>query len=135
MQTWTRSIVALLALALLVGSQVSAQDKAKDKDAKDKKEAKDKDTKKDAKKDDKASAGTVEISEGKDGKFRFAVRNAEGKYLGGSGPVGFATEKDAVAAIEDLKKVLATAKVITKKGDAKDKDGKDAKDKPKDKDK
>lgn len=78
--------------------------------------------KKDAKKDDKASTGTIEISEGKDGKFRFSVRNAEGKYLGGSGPVGFATEKDAHAAIEDLKKVLATAKIVTKKSDTKDKD-------------
>jgi len=77
--------------------------------------------KKDAKKDDKAGAGTIEIAQGKDGKFRFAVHNAQGKYIGGSGAVGFATEKDAVAAIDELKKVLATAKVTTKKGDAKDK--------------
>jgi hypothetical protein len=76
--------------------------------------------KKDAKKDDKG-AGTVEISEGKDGKFRFSVRNADGKYIGGSGPVGFASDKDARAAIDELKHVLATAKITTKKGDAKDK--------------
>ncbi len=78
-------------------------------------------TKKDAKKDDKAGAGTIEISEGKDGKFRFGVRNAEGKYLGGSGPIGYATEKDARTADDELKQVLATAKITTKKGDGKDK--------------
>jgi len=78
------------------------------------------DVKKDAvKKDDKGAAGTIEISEGKDSKFRFSVRNAEGKYLGGSGPVGFATEKDARAAIDDLKKVLITAKITIKKDDTK----------------
>ena len=66
-------------------------------------------TKKEVKKDNKAGGGTVEIAEGKDGKFRFSVRNAEGKYLGGSGPVGFASQDDAKAAIDDLKKVLATA--------------------------
>jgi len=78
--------------------------------------------KKDAKKDDKGAAGTIEISEGKDGKFRFSIRNAEGKYLGGSGPVGFASEKDARTAIDDLKKVLATAKTTLKKEDAPKKD-------------
>jgi len=79
-------------------------------------------TKDAVKKDDKGTTGTVEISEGKDSKFRFSVRNAEGKYLGGSGPVGFATEKDARAAIDDLKKVLATAKITMKKTeDKKDK--------------
>ncbi len=78
--------------------------------------------KKDAAKTKKTGGGTIEISQGRDGKFRFAIRNADGKYLGGSGPIGFATEKDARAAIDALKKVLATAQVTMKKAAAKEKD-------------
>ncbi len=62
--------------------------------------------------------GTIEISESsKDGKFRFSIYDAERKYLGGSGPVGYATEKAVKEAVEDLKKVLATATVTTKKAE------------------
>ena len=42
-----------------------------------------KDTKKDTK-TAKAGAGTIKINEGKDGKFRFNVYDADGKYLAGS---------------------------------------------------
>lgn len=69
---------------------------------------KDKDTKKGV---TKSGAGTIEIGEGKDGKFRFFVRNADGKLLAMSGPGGFATAKDAEEAIDDLKEVVAKAKV------------------------
>jgi uncharacterized protein YegP (UPF0339 family) len=79
---------------------------------------KDKDTKKDTKKSKAGSAaGTIEISEGKDGKFRFTIRNAEGKFLALSG--AHASEKDAKAAVEELREVVADAKVTKK---AKDKD-------------
>ena len=69
-------------------------------------------------------AGTIELINSKDGKFRFGVRDADGKYLAGS-PVGHATEKEAREAVEELKKVLATATYVSKKSD----DSKDEKDK------
>ena len=62
----------------------------------------------------KPGKGTIELIEGRDGKFRFTVRDADGKYVGGSA-VGHATEKDARAAAETLKKVLATATYVSKK--------------------
>ncbi len=60
--------------------------------------------------------GTIELIESRDGKFRFSVRNAEGKYVGGSA-VGHATEKDAKEAAEELKKVIATATYVRKKSE------------------
>jgi hypothetical protein len=57
-------------------------------------------------------AGTIELIESKDGKFRFSIRDASGKYLGGSA-VGHATEKEARAAVEELKKVLVTATYVS----------------------
>ncbi len=99
-----------------VGGPAPAQDK--------------KDTKKDAKdaKDAKATkAGTVEVNEGKDGKYRFNVRDADGKLLAMSGLTGFATRDDAVKALENLKAVLPTAKVAEAKEAKKDDKAKDAK--------
>lgn len=66
-------------------------------------------------------AGVVEIGEGKDGKFRFSIRDEEGKLLAMSGPVGFATFKDAEAQVTRLKAILAKAKVVMKE-EPKDKD-------------
>jgi hypothetical protein len=76
----------------------------------------------------KTGKGTIELIESKDGKFRFSVRNADGKYLGGSA-VGHATESEAREAAEDLKKVIATATYVHKKTD--DKKGDVKKDKGK----
>ena len=73
--------------------------------------------KKDAKKD--TAAGTVIIAEGKDGKYRFQVRSADDKYLAGS--AAYKTEKEAHAAVEELKKVLAGAKITVEKPDPKGK--------------
>src|SRR5262249_26480376 len=56
----------------------------------------------------KGGKGTIELIESKDGKFRFSVRDADGKYVGGSA-VGHATEKEAREAAEELKRVIATA--------------------------
>src|SRR5262245_7864931 len=69
--------------------------------------------KKDKDKDTKAKPGApvIVITEGKDGKFRFVVRNAEGKLLAMSGPTGFATEKEAMSAIQELKEVIGRAKI------------------------
>jgi hypothetical protein len=75
-----------------------------------------------------AKAGTIELIKSKDGKYRFSIRDADGKYLGGSA-VGHETEKDAKEAVEELKKVLPTATYVSKSTeDAKDsKDAKDTK--------
>jgi hypothetical protein len=66
----------------------------------------------------KGAKGTIELIESKDGKFRFTVRDAEGKYLGGSS-VGHTTEKEAKEAAEELKKVIATATYVHKKSGSK----------------
>ena len=75
----------------------------------------------------KGAKGTIELIESKDGKYRFSVRDADGKYVGGSA-VGHATEKEAREAAEELKKVLATATYVSKKSE----DSKKGKDKDKD---
>lgn len=96
----------LLVATLIVASGVSpdavvAQAKKDDKAAK-----------KEAKKDSKA--GVIEIAKGKDDKFRFFVRDGEGKLLAMSGPGGFATPKEAQEAIDDLKEVVAKVSVKEK---------------------
>ena len=63
------------------------------------------------KKADATPAATIEIKEGKDGKFRFTIRDADGKLLAMSSPSGFATSDDAAEAIATLKAAIAKAKV------------------------
>src|SRR4051794_12288783 len=92
-------VLAALILALgvrpetVVAQAAKKDDKAAKKDDKTAKEKKD------------AKAGIIEITKGKDDKFRFFVRDVEGKLLAMSGPGGFATPKDAEAAIDQLKDV------------------------------
>jgi len=74
-----------------------------------------------AKKKATAKAGTIELIESKDGKYRFSVRDADGKYVGGSA-VGHATEKEAREAAEELKSVLETAVYVSKKSEDADKE-------------
>jgi hypothetical protein len=64
----------------------------------------------------KSPTGTIELIKSKDGKYRFSVRNAEGKYVGGSA-VGHATEKEAKDAAEELKSIIATATYVSKESD------------------
>ena len=61
-----------------------------------------------------ARAGVIEVAKGKDDKYRFFVRDGDGKLLAMSGPGGFATAKDAEAAIDHLKAVVESAKVNVK---------------------
>jgi hypothetical protein len=61
----------------------------------------------------KPAKGTIELIKSRDGKYRFNVRDAEGKYLGGS-TVAHATEKEAKEAAEELKSVMATATYVSK---------------------
>lgn len=82
------------------------------------------------KKGGKAPAGgSITISAGKDGKFRFQIRSGEDKYICGSG--AYATAKDAEAGLEELKKVLATAKPTVEKGAEKEMDDEEKKKKDK----
>src|SRR5262249_3714625 len=64
----------------------------------------------------KGGKGTIELIESKDGKFRFSVRDADNKYVGGSAG-GHATEKEAKEAAEELKRVIATATYVRKKAE------------------
>lgn len=80
-----------------------------------------KDAKKDAPKTT-AKAGVIEVNQGKDDKFRFVIRDADGKLLAMSGPTGFATREDAIKALETLKEALPTARIAApKKEEKKDK--------------
>ena len=81
-----------------------AQAKKEDKAGKDAKAGK-------AKKETADKAGVIEVTKGKDDKYRFFVRDADGKLLAMSGPGGFATVKDAEEAIAQLKETVAKAKV------------------------
>jgi uncharacterized protein YegP (UPF0339 family) len=70
--------------------------------------------KKDTKKDTKAGkAATIEINQGKDDKYRFTIRDAEGKLLAMSGPTGWEKREDAVKAVEALKEALPKAVVTS----------------------
>jgi hypothetical protein len=71
-----------------------------------------------------ASGGVVEIVESKDGKYRFTVRDADGKYVAGS-LVGHATEAEAKAVVEELKTLLTTAKFVSKKAEPSKEKGKE----------
>jgi hypothetical protein len=77
--------------------------------------------------------GTIEVNESaKDGKFRLAIRNADGKYLVGS--LGFATEKEALKALDELKLVVVKGSIVKqKKGEEDEKDKKTTKKDKKDK--
>ena len=98
--------VVLLSAGILVTStatntSVSAQDKKKDKDSK----VKDKGT---------VHTGHIEIHKSaKNDKYYFGVRDADGKYLGGS-TTPYASEKEAREAIETFRKIVAGAKVSMK---------------------
>jgi Ethanolamine utilization protein EutJ (predicted chaperonin) len=97
--------VVLLSAGMLIASTAtnptaSAQGTKKDKD-------------KAGKVDPKGGTGHIVIGKGKDGKYRFTVRNHEDKFLALSAP--HATEKEVHEAIEAFRKIVANAKVTTKK--------------------
>ena len=96
---------ALIALTVAAGPSVNAQEKKE----------KDKETPKKTTQPTKAAPGFIEINEGKDGKFRFFVRDGEGKLLAMSGPAAYATKEDAQKGLDALKAILPTAKVTAGK--------------------
>ncbi|OWK47062.1 hypothetical protein [Fimbriiglobus ruber] len=119
-----RSLVLMLAMAGVTTTVISIADAQTTKDAKkddtkdDSKETKTT-KKKDTKKDTKTTGGTIEIKEGKDGKYRIGIRDGDGKYLAGS-LTGHSTKEEAAKAAENLKEVIATAKIVYPKKDDKD---------------
>jgi len=60
-----------------------------------------------------AKPGVIEVNEGKDGKFRFTVRDSEEKFLAQSG--AFEKREDAIKGIETLKEALAKATIAPAK--------------------
>jgi uncharacterized protein YegP (UPF0339 family) len=113
--TMRRTILGGLVLAgLFIGVGTTIPDSVVAQAKKDDKAGKDKGAKSGKDKNDAKGAGVIEVTKGKDDKYRFFVRDADGKLLAMSGPGGFATTKDAEAAIDTLKEVVAKAKVNVK---------------------
>ena len=63
-----------------------------------------------------AAKGSIVIKPGKDGKFRFFVRDENDKSLMQSS-TGYATEEDAKKMLENVKAIIAASKVTTEQGD------------------
>jgi uncharacterized protein YegP (UPF0339 family) len=64
-------------------------------------------------------SGIVEVNEGKDGKFRLIVRDADSKYLATS--AAFATKDDAIKGLSRLKEALQNPTITDKKSSGKGK--------------
>jgi uncharacterized protein YegP (UPF0339 family) len=62
-----------------------------------------------------AAKGSVIIKPDAKERFRISIKDEEGKTLLMSAGNGFATEKEARDAIEDIKAILASAKVTVEK--------------------
>ena len=68
------------------------------------------------------TSGTIVVNEGKDGKYRFTIRDTDGKFLAQSSPISFATKDDALKGVEKLKAALENPKTTYGKSEgAKDK--------------
>ena len=63
-----------------------------------------------------AAKGSVVIKPGKDGKFRFFVRDEDDKSLMQSS-TGYATEDDAKKMLDNVKAILAASKVTSEKAE------------------
>jgi uncharacterized protein YegP (UPF0339 family) len=118
-----RSLVLFAAVAGLTAAASPGVAPAQVKD-KDKKDVKDKD-KKDAKevKDDTKTvpkADVIELYTDKDGKWRYRVRDAEGKSVA-IGVIGYDKKEDVVKTLEAVKAALAKGKVVELKGEPKKK--------------
>jgi uncharacterized protein YegP (UPF0339 family) len=134
MVKFVRSAALMLALAAgtstvisMSAVDLSAQEKAKDTK---------KETKTDkSEKSEKVKAGSIDIKEGKDGKFRFSIYDGDEKFVAMSGPGGYATKEDAIKGVEKLKLVLKDAKIEFPPKDDKKDDKKEMKKEPKKTDK
>jgi uncharacterized protein YegP (UPF0339 family) len=111
------ALMMAMTVVAVPATLTSAQDK-KEVKKDDKKKDEKKEVKKDTKKDSKKSTGTIEIGEAKNGKFYFTIRDADNKYICGSTPI-YASKDDIKKAIESLKEVLESPKVVDVKKDEK----------------
>ena len=65
-----------------------------------------------------AATGSVEFYKNKDGKYRYAIKNAEGKTIAMPLPAFHTeTKEECLAAIEAVKHILATSKPVEVKKD------------------
>jgi uncharacterized protein YegP (UPF0339 family) len=58
----------------------------------------------------KTSTGTIQITEGKDGKFRYKLVDADNKFIFGA-LTGYESKEDAAKGVQNMKDVLSTAKI------------------------
>jgi uncharacterized protein YegP (UPF0339 family) len=106
MMKWVRGLALVTAMAVVSVAALSvaeAQEKGKKSTGK--------------------STGIVEVSEGKDGKYRLIIRDNDEKFLATS--AAFATQAEATKGIEKLRDALENPKIVNKKaaaGKGKDKD-------------
>jgi uncharacterized protein YegP (UPF0339 family) len=61
------------------------------------------------------ATGSIEIRQGKDEKFRFFVLDNDEKLVAMSSPRGYETEAEAKKGIEEMKEIVASAKISMKK--------------------
>lgn len=111
-----KKLVTALALVGLFAAGTTFAVAQRDKPVETKKE----DPKKPA--DPKGVKGSVVIKPDAKGRFRISVKDEDGKTLLMSAGNGFETEKEARAAIDDIKSILSSAKVTVEKADDKEKD-------------
>jgi uncharacterized protein YegP (UPF0339 family) len=125
---WIRSLTLAGVFAVAAGgvvgvsgpAAIAQQSKAADKKAADPK--KPEEPKKTDDKKSSSAKGSVIIKPDAKGRFRISVKDDGGKTLLMSAGNGFETEKEAKDAVEEIKGILAAAKVTVEKGDAKEKD-------------
>ena len=109
MRNSARMIALGTALAILVATPVLtvAQDSKKPVAADKTAPKKDSSAKVESK---KTSTGAIQISEGKDGKFRYKLVDADNKYVMSS-ILSYETKEEAAKDVQKMKDVLSTAKI------------------------
>ena len=117
MKKWIRALALTGVFATGAATVVSLSSPAAyAQTTKDKAKAKEADPKKEDPK--KAGKGSVIIKPDAKGRFRISVKNDDDKTLLMSAGNGFETEKEARDAIEEIKGILAGAKITVEKADA-----------------
>lgn len=109
MRNRIRMIAMSTAMAILVATPLltNAQDKKKTATIDKTAPKKDSQTKPESA---KSSVGSIQIAEGKDGKFRYKLVDADNKYVMSS-IMAYESKEAAAKAVQNMKDVLATAKI------------------------
>lgn len=119
MNKWIRALALSGVFAVGTGAVVTLSSPMASATQKEKAKAKAADPKPEEPKKTTAAKGSVVIKPDAKGRFRLSVKNEDGKTLLMSAGNGFETEKEARDAIEDIKGILASAKVTVEKADDK----------------